>query len=177
MYRNHIETLRSGLTLRTNVKAGYIGTRPNHNETLQTSMKARRLTRGALVLTAGLVTTVLLATSAQAQPPILLNFTCDLGGVPARLTMEVEVVKDPLPTGDVSYFYQGTLISATGRYSFQGENQFADFVDHLTNERFRVQMIVEGQHLRMIINPYGPGPTQHLCQLSGAYPQQTGRHR
>ena len=176
--RNHNEALRSGLTLRTNVKAGGIGI--NHNETLREGLKqrtrARGFTRRALELTAGLVTTAVLASPAHAQRTAVLSFTCDLGGAPAQLTMQVEVVIGGggfldrpgvvIPGEEVNYFYQGTLISATGRYSFHGENDFADFVDHLTNDRFRVQFIARGQQLLMIINPQGPGPAQHLCQLS-----------
>jgi hypothetical protein len=181
---NHNETLR-GIRLRTAVRA-VSGTRPNHNETLRaglkprTSARARELTRGARALTAGLAATVVLAEPAQAQPTFLLNFTCDLGGAPARLAMEVEVVQGGggvvertghvIPTGEVSYFYQGTLTSATGRYTFHGENEFADFVDQLTNDRFPVRLIGQGEQLLMIINPYGPGPAQHLCRLSDGQP-------
>ena len=144
-------------------------------------------TRGALALGAGFVTTIFLAAPAHAQRTAQINYTCDLGGVPAQLTAQVQAVTsagvfiDPsglfagsISTGDVNYFYQGTVTSATGRYSFTGTNQFADFVDLLTNDRFRVQLIIRGRQLLMIINPQGPGPTQHLCQQSGDYPQQAG---
>lgn len=168
------------MTIRTNIKAGGIGI--NHNEALQggftvrTTVRARGLTRGALAVTAGFVTTVLLAAPAHAERNAVLHYTCNLNGAPGQLTMQVQAVTsggavtDPsgyitgvIPTG-VIYFLQGTLTSATGLYSFHGENQFADFLDHLTNDRFRVQMIARGQQLLMIINPHGPGPTQHLCQ-------------
>ena len=49
--KNHNETLRGGLPLRTSVKAGVGGRFPNHNETLRgglklrTSIKAGGLTR------------------------------------------------------------------------------------------------------------------------------------
>ena len=37
-----------------------------------------------------------------------------------------------------------------------------------TFNRFRVQWSETGQTLIMIINPFGPGPTQHLCQTTSA---------
>jgi Zn-dependent alcohol dehydrogenase len=125
----------------------------------------------------------------QAQQTTILNYTCDLGGAPAQLTAEVQAVTpagvfvDPgsgqfggaISTGEVNYYYQGTLVSATARYSFTGENGFADFVDLVNNERFRVQMIVQGSQLLMVINPHGPGPVQYLCQRSDSRsPQQAG---
>lgn len=146
--------------------------------TIRTKNKARRLTRAASAVIAGLVTT-LLAAPAYAGRTAVLNFTCDLGGAPAQLTMQVEIVASGgflpdgsgggtvVPLGEVTYYTQGTLTSATGRYSFHGENEFADFVDQLTNDRFRVRMIADGQQLMLIINPEGPGPRPHLCRLSG----------
>ena len=172
------------MTIRTNLKAG--GLSRNHNETLRartklrSSINARRLTRGALALAAGLVTTVFLAAPAHAQSTVV-TYTCDLNGTPGRLTLQVEAVtnggvfidssgffRGSLITG-VTYFLSGTVTSTAGRYSFNGQNQFVDFVDLLTNDRFRVKVITQGQYLLMIINPEGPGPTQHLCQLSVGY--------
>ena len=106
---------------------------------------------------------------------------CNIEGAPAQLTAQVQAVSPAgvfmdgagmfagsVPTGEVNYYYQGTLVSVTGaRYSFQGENQFADFVDLNTNDRFRVQFIVQGPQLLMIVNPQGPGPVQYLCQAAG----------
>jgi PQQ-dependent catabolism-associated CXXCW motif protein len=79
-----------------------------------------------------------------------------------------------IDSGVVNYHYQGSLVSATSRYSFTGTNAFADFVDLISNERFRAQMIVQGQQLLMIVNPHGPGPVQYLCQQSNAGGAQPG---
>lgn len=114
---------------------------------------------------------------AQARDIRVVHYTCNLDGAPARLVAQVETVRPAsvfigpggqfggtIDTGDVNYYYQGTLTSANALYTFTGENQFADFVDQSNNERFRVQFIVQGQQLRMIANPFGPGPRQYLCQ-------------
>jgi hypothetical protein len=116
----------------------------------------------------------------QGQRSTIVNYVCNLDGAPAQLTAEVQAVNqagvfmDPsgffagsVATGDVTLYYGGTLVSQTARYSFRGENAFADFVELNTNERFRVQFNAQGPLLQMIVNPFGPGPTQYLCQMSG----------
>ena len=107
------------------------------------------------------------------------NYTCNLGGVPARLTTKVEVIgsngivtnpqgwiKGVIGTGDYTIYYEGQLVSQTANYVFTGENQYADFTDLNTNERFRVQVTAQGNQLLLVANPFGPGPTQYLCQLA-----------
>lgn len=109
----------------------------------------------------------------------MFAWTCNIEGAPAQLTAQVEAISPAgiyvdssglftgsIPTEEVNYYYQGTLVSASARYSFTGENQFADFVDLQTNDRFRVQMIIQGQNLMMIVNPQGPQPVQYQCQMS-----------
>jgi PQQ-dependent catabolism-associated CXXCW motif protein len=132
------------------------------------------------------------------RPTITVTFNCNLEGAPARLTAQVQAVTpagvwiDPdlgkfagaISTGEVNYYYGGSLVSATARYSFTGTNSYADFVDLIKNERFRVQMILQVPQLLMVVNPQGPGPVQYLCQLSnggapqlGGVPQQPERSR
>ena len=136
-------------------------------------------------LAAGLVSTLCLAVPAQAQRTATVNFVCSIEGAPAQLTAQVQAVNeagvwiDPsglfggsVATGNVNYFYQGALTSATGRYSFTGTNQFADFVDLITDDRFRVQMIPQGTQLVLIINPQGPGPVRYMCQQGGGSARQ-----
>lgn len=137
--------------------------------------------RTAYALAAGLVSTIGLAGTAQAQQVSVVTYVCNIEGAQAQLTAQVQAVSPAgvfqdssgmfggsISTGEVNYYYQGTLISQTGgRYSFTGENAFADFIDLNTNDRFRVQMIVQGQMLQLIINPQGPGPVQYFCQLAG----------
>src|SRR5215471_10952054 len=129
------------------------------------------------VNTLSLMVAVGLAGPLRAQQTSIVNFTCNIGGAPARLTAQVQAVTpadvwiDPnsgkfggaVSPGDVNYYYGGSLISATARYSFTGTNGYADFVDLINNERFRVQMILRGQQLLMVVNPQGPGPVQYLC--------------
>ena len=118
------------------------------------------------------------ATTAQAQGNVF-TWTCNIGGAPAQLRAQVEAVTaagvfaDPngmfagsVPLDQVTYYYQGSLVSSSSQYSFVGENEFADFVDLYTNERFRVQMIVQNRDLLMVINPFGPQPVQYACQMS-----------
>ncbi len=131
-------------------------------------------------LIAAIVSVIGLAEPAQAQQVTVVTYACNIEGAPAQLTAQVQAVSPAgvfmdssglfagsVPTGEVNYYYQGTVVSATSRYSFQGENQFADFVDLNTNDRFRVQFIIQGPQLLMIVNPFGPGPVQYLCQLQG----------
>ena len=129
---------------------------------------------------AALASVIGLAAPTQAQQVTVVTYICNIEGAPAQLTAQVQAVSPAgvfmdgaglfagsIPTGEVNYYYQGTVVSATSRYSFRGENQFADFVDLNTNDRFRAQFILQGQQLVMIVNPFGPGPVQYLCQLQG----------
>src|SRR5262249_47379312 len=108
----------------------------------------------------GLMSAIGFVGPLHAQQTTIVNFICNIDGAPAQLTAQVEAVSPAgifmtpsgqfggsIPTGEVNYYYQGSLTSATARYSFTGENGFADFVDLLKNERFRAQMILQGQQL------------------------------
>jgi len=133
--------------------------------------------RTAYAFAAGLLTAICLTGTAHAQQVSTVVYICNIEGAHAQVQAvnSAGVFMDgagmfggSIATGDVNYYYQGTLISQTGgRYSFTGENAFADFLDLNTNDRFRVQMIVQGQMLQLIINPQGPGPVQYFCQLAG----------
>ncbi|MFN3201971.1 MAG: hypothetical protein ACE366_26435 [Bradymonadia bacterium] len=107
-----------------------------------------------------------------------MRLQCDLQGVTGDLTMQVEVVSDTgitwgsganpditgvISTGDTSWITSGTVTSPVAQYSFTGRNQFADFVDHQSYARFRVKWVPDGDRLFMVINPFGPGPSQHVC--------------
>ena len=111
------------------------------------------------------------------------TFDCDVEGLNAVLDIEIEAVASsgivwgggPNPqitavigTGDVIYFTAGTLQSPTASYIFTGENQFADFTDVGTAERFRVQWVVNSGGLTMIVNPFGPGPVSYICMETSA---------
>ena len=115
----------------------------------------------------------------------LARFTldCDLNGLTGVLNMEVEavgtsgVVWGPGPTPDISlviatgnviYYVSGSLVSPTASYTFIGENNYSDFTDNNTLERFRVEWVQITNGLRMIINPFGPQPTSHDCVLTTA---------
>jgi hypothetical protein len=117
--------------------------------------------------------------SSPSHAAATFVWTCNIEGAPARLTAQVEAVSpagvymDPhgffagsIATGEVNYLYGGTLVSASARYSFTGRNQYADFLDLQTNARFRVQMIVQGRSLLMVVNPFGPGPVRYGCELA-----------
>jgi hypothetical protein len=136
--------------------------------------------RASRAFAASIVSAICLAVPGHAQQVSVVTYLCNIEGAPAQLTAQVQAVNTAgvfmdgagmfagsIPTGEVTYYYQGMVVSATSRYSFQGENQFADFVDLNSNERFRVQFIVQGPQLLMIVNPFGPGPVQYLCQLQG----------
>lgn len=122
------------------------------------------------------------ALPASAANPRAATFAwdCNIEGAPARLSAQVEAVTPAgvfvdanglfagaISTGEVNYYYEGNLVSATARYVFTGENQFADFTDLNTNDRFHVQFIVSGRDLLMIANPHGPQPAQYGCTMVG----------
>lgn len=108
------------------------------------------------------------------------TFSVDLQGSPGTLILDVEVVGNSgitwgpgvnpditgvISTGSSTIFTAGELRSDTALYVFTGENQFADFTDTATFERFRVQWAESPQGLTMIVDPFGPGPTIHECVL------------
>jgi hypothetical protein len=132
-----------------------------------------------VVFSIALLSAVAVAAPAQAQGSSVFTWICNIEGAPAQLTAQVEAVNgagvfvDPngmfagsVSLDEVTYYYEGTLVSASSRYTFVGENQFADFVDLQTNDRFRVQMIMQNQYLQMIVNPFGQQPAQYMCQMS-----------
>jgi hypothetical protein len=107
-------------------------------------------------------------------------FDCNIGGLNAVMTMQVEAVASsgavwgagPTPqitgvigNGSFTYYTAGNLASATAQYSFRGENQYADFTMLNGNDRFVVEWIVTGTGLTIRVNPFGPGPTQYSCAL------------
>jgi hypothetical protein len=114
-----------------------------------------------------LVATVTLFTGARAfaQQTTRMVYACDLGGQPAQLVADVTPVGDG--AGGYNLQIAGQLVSQTARYSFTGENAYADFTDLIRNERFRVQFVTQGNILILIANPQGPGPTQYRCQRTG----------
>lgn len=110
------------------------------------------------------------------------TFDCDLQGVNANMTMDVEAVgttglvfgpgANPditgvIGTGDYNLFTSGEVVSPVARYIFTGTNQFADFTETTRFERFRVEWLSRDDGLIMVVNPFGPGPAQHFCLLTG----------
>jgi hypothetical protein len=146
----------------------------------------------AMLIKAAMATLVLLLSGCGGgggdppPPPVAGSssaefvFDCDIGGLNAVMTMQVEAITSsgavwgagPTPqitgvigTGSFIYYTAGTVVSSTAQYSFQGENQYADFTMLNGNDRFRVQWIVTAQGLTIRVNPFGPGPTQYDCVL------------
>ncbi len=118
--------------------------------------------------------------SARAQD-VTLSLVCNLGGAPAQMTMAVQYQKSVgysannrghisgiFPVG-VTVYTAGQVVSAVARYSFRGENDFADFTAIGTNERFRVKWVLDRQRngIWMVVNPFG-GATTHFCAFKGA---------
>ena len=107
-------------------------------------------------------------------------FDCNIGGLNAVMTMQVEAVSSsgavwgagPTPqitgvigNGSFIYYTAGNLASPTAQYSFHGENQYADFTMLNGNDRFTVEWIVTAPGLTIRVNPFGPGPTEYDCAL------------
>lgn len=109
------------------------------------------------------------------------TFDCNLNGAIGALTLQVDAIAssgavwgtgatpditEVVGTGGVIYYTAGSLVSAVAQYSIRGENQYADFTLINGNERFVVEWILSSnQRLVMRVNPFGPGPTSHDCQL------------
>jgi hypothetical protein len=108
-------------------------------------------------------------------------FDVDLQGVLGELVMEIEVVGNSgltwgpganpeitgvISTGSYTLYTAGELRSPTAYYVFTGENQFADFTEPATSQRFRVQWSETQNGLIMTVNPFGPGPVQYPCVLT-----------
>ncbi len=126
--------------------------------------------------------TLLLASAIACSPPAAaaktrLQYQCNLDGQAAVLTADVEGIQSggtvpgrpglaPIITGQTIY-YAGQLVSQSARYSFVGENDYAEFVDQSNNQRFRVQFVMSGNSLLLIANPHGPQPTRYMCQRTG----------
>ncbi|WP_146348443.1 hypothetical protein [Falsiphaeobacter marinintestinus] len=112
---------------------------------------------------------------------VTLSYNCDFGGVAAQLVMAVEYQQafNPLhnfqghisglfPAG-ITIYTAGQVTSPTAQYSFLGENDFADFTDLTTNERFRVQWVLDPQRngIWMKVNPFGQ-TTTYFCAFQDA---------
>lgn len=123
--------------------------------------------------------------SSGGTPSNIARFAydCDLFGVNGELTITVEAIstagvvfgtgRNPditgvIGTGGVSYVTAGELRSPAAFYVFTGRDDFADFVEINTSERFVVQWVINNRQLNLIANPFGPGPTQHECVLEEA---------
>ena len=133
-----------------------------------------KLRAAALALLAGLC-----CGPASAQNPQLLQYHCDLNGMVGVMTVQVETIGNTgvvigsgpdrpitgvIGTGGGTLVYQGEIRSQTGYYVFTGRDAFADFTDMQTHARFRVRFDQrQDGALILTINPFGRGPTQHLC--------------
>jgi hypothetical protein len=120
------------------------------------------------------------AVPAQAQQQGVLDYTCEIEGETGRLMAQYEVIGGSgittAPNGDISgvistgqetIYYQGQLTTPRARYSFVGENAYADFTDLGSNARFRVELITNGDALALIVNPFGDQPLRYFCQRNG----------
>tara|TARA_B100000029_G_C17033586_1_gene763169 strand:+ start:247 stop:594 length:348 start_codon:yes stop_codon:yes gene_type:complete len=110
-----------------------------------------------LRLFSGLVVFGIFTASPASAQPTLIQYTCNIEGLPAALTASVEVL-------DGVITYQGELKSQTAHYTFLGENEYADFTNMNKPERFRVHMLIQGVYLQLTVNPFGPQQTQYMCQ-------------
>ena len=128
-----------------------------------------------------LIPVLAIAAAPAAAQQVTLDLTCLVEGAPAQMVMAVEYQQafDPLtnfqgkisglfPAG-VTIYTAGTVSSATSRYSFRGENDFADFTDLLTYQQFRVQWVLDPARngVWMKVNPFG-GTVIYFCELQNA---------
>ena len=104
---------------------------------------------------------------------VRLQYQCNIGGQPGTLISDVEGIQTggravgiPIMTGEI-ITYAGTLVTQSARYSFIGENEYAEFTDLINGSRFRVQFLMNGNTLQLTANPFGPQPAVYMCQLTG----------
>ena len=141
---------------------------------------------------AGLISIFAIASPVQAAQTFTVSYMCNLNGAPGQLVAQVTAVGDTAvvtgPQGDIhgtlnmggmNLQYGGTLTSQYGRWSFTGENAFADFTDLSNYSRFHGQFIPQaGGQLILVIAPETQGREQYICQqqggsaAAGGYPQQ-----
>lgn len=142
-------------------------------------MNCPRALRYTIAVASGLICALCLSFPARGQRAASFSWTCNIEGAPAQLTAQVEAINSAgvfvdasgmfagsVSTGEVNYYYQGRLDSATAHYSYTGENAFASFTDLINNERFNVRFVIQGRNLLMIVNPHGPQPVQYGCEMS-----------
>jgi len=123
----------------------------------------------------------ILAAGGAAAQVQQYSFVCDLNGAPGQLTMALQYfaqngvtwgpgpnsgITGVIPTGDYTIYTAGELRSASGYYTFTGEGEYAEFVDHVQNQRFQVRFVEQQGGLVLVINPFGEGPATHFCQRS-----------
>ena len=97
------------------------------------------------------------------------------------MVMDMEVVADTgitwgsgsnpditgvIGTSSYTVYTEGEIRSPTSYYVFTGGNNYADFTDMNTYDRFRVEWVEDTDGLIMIVNPFGEAPTQHTCVLT-----------
>ncbi len=137
-----------------------------------------KLVKVLCVTILGLIPFAILAPAAAQTQAV--QYQCNLGGMPAMLTAQLEVIGNSgitynsmggisgvIGTGESTVYYQGELRSQTANYVFTGENQYADFTDMMSYERFRVQFLMQPNgSLVLVANPFGPQPARYLCTPS-----------
>lgn len=117
------------------------------------------------------------ATPALAQQQGMLGYICDIDGQRGQLSAQYEIIGNSgitsapngditgvIATGDSTIYYQGQLVTPSARYSFRGENAYADFTDLGSYARFRVELISQGNTLTLVVNPFGDRPVRYFCQ-------------
>lgn len=138
--------------------------------------RRRRAARGVLGVAVAFAWLPGQAASAQSA---IVRYECDLAGMRAELVARVEAIRETgivrgagpnvpitgvIGTGNQTLVYEGELRSPVRSYTFVGENQFADFTDGASYERFRVQFLTQPDgSLILVANPFGPQPARYLC--------------
>ena len=85
--------------------------------------------RGANAVAAGVIAAICVIEPAAAQRGSVVTYICNIEGAQAQLTANVQAVTSAgvfvdgagmfagsVSTGDVTYYYEGQLVSATARY-------------------------------------------------------------
>ena len=124
--------------------------------------------------------------ASSAQAATTYNLTCNLGGVESSMVSNVEIVNNHgivvgpganpmitgvIGTGDYTIYSSGEIRNPHAHYVFNGVGEYADVVDMITGQRFRIRFELAQGGLYIIPNPFEgnhgyEGSGRYWCQMN-----------
>ena len=113
-----------------------------------------------------LMMSVLLCGSLAANVALAntYRFTCNLNGKPATMISQLNMYPDGM--GGFITRTAGEIRGQNVYYTYVGQGEFADIVDHTTNQRFRIRFELAPGGVFIVANPFESG---HGYEGSGRY--------